>query len=57
MRILNPSIETRYESGFSLYTPQSGVIWTDVPISESFQTMTSPGFQPTLVFLNKVESF
>lgn len=32
MRKLKPSMETKYERGFSLYTPHSGVTCTDVPI-------------------------
>ena len=35
MRKLKLSMETKYESGFSLYTPHSGVTCTEVPISLS----------------------
>lgn len=33
MRKLKPSMETKYDSGFSLYTPHTGVTCTEVPIS------------------------
>ena len=35
IRKLKSSMETTYDSGFSLYTPHSGVTCTDVPMSLS----------------------
>jgi hypothetical protein len=45
MRKLKPSMETKYDSGFSLYTPHSGVTCTDVPMSLSLSPAKAVGGQ------------
>ena len=56
MRKLKLSMETKYESGFSLYTPHSGVTCTEVPISLSLSLSLSLALKPFFLGLKNEES-